>query len=98
MYLWCLNHPWMTFIIIIIIIFSINLNFMIIYEGKRRKIENLNIEGGIKMPNKNGMPKNINGSNKGKPNNSTKIIHEQRGSIDVPPTTLSSPGKPPKQK
>lgn len=87
---WCIQHPWMTFFTLNFFIWIIMKNIVKIFEGKKEYLENLNIKGGIKMPNKNQTPKKNNGGR--------TTQDGQKGSQSVPPTTLSSPGKPPKQK
>lgn len=93
---WCFLHPWMTFFIIIFAIWSICASISKIFKGKKRFMENLDIDskGGIKMPDKNT---NNKGSNT-RPGNSNNGFSKQRGSQSVTPTSSSAPPPPPKQK
>lgn len=91
---WCLQHPWMTFFILIFFIYTFFTKIFSIFEGKKSFMENLIDKGGIKMTKGNG---NSNSSN----NNTgikREIINEQRGSQSVPPPSSKSPSPPPKQK
>lgn len=88
-----MQHPWMTFFVVIFIIWSISENLNSIFRGKRRFVENLDMKGVVKMSN--GKPSG-NSSNRS-PKGGRSILNE-RGSQTVPPSLTSAPPPPPKQK
>lgn len=89
---WCLLHPWMTFFILILIIWLIIENIFVIIRGKKNNMENIRIKGGIQVEN--------NSKNKGSGNGSQRS--DERRSINggvksVPTTSAPPPPPPPKQ-
>lgn len=86
---WCMMHPWMTFILVISILFVINRNIGLIIGGKKGVLENSINKGGMKMEN-NKSGNNTNQNGKSSP-------YTQRGSQKLKPPTSPVPPPPPKQ-
>ncbi|APF26301.1 hypothetical protein NPD5_293 [Clostridium sporogenes] len=95
---WCLQHPWMTFFIIIFSIGIISKNINLILGGKKDDVKNLKNKGVMEMSdNKTNTTSKQSGISKNKPSE-TKTSYNERGSQSVPPSSTSAPPLPPKQK
>lgn len=88
---WCIQHPWMTFFIIIFTIWSI-------FRGKKGNMTSLNYKEVLKMSNdKTNLNSGQRETNSRKPTTS-KTYYNERGSQSVKPSLTSPPSPPPKQK
>lgn len=87
---WCLLHPWMTFLILILFLEN---NFVII-RGKLKNMENINAKGGIEMKNIGRSNGNGNG---GRANGGGPNIRENGNVQIIRPATAPPPPPPPKQ-
>ncbi|AEB77334.1 hypothetical protein IRP63_14560 (plasmid) [Clostridium botulinum] len=96
---WCLQHPWMTFFIIIFIICIVSQNKKSVLGGKKENTSKINNEEVIKMlHDKSNIKQNGDDRNIEISHNSNRDYFNERGSQSVPPTLTSAPRKPPRQK